>query len=55
MIAISLALAFKEGDQNGNQQAQRSLMPRFVLSFFKGKKCPSVPGQHILQPYLNVK
>ena len=36
MIAISLVLAFIEGDQSGNQQAQMSIqcMPLFVLSFY---------------------
>ena len=37
MIAISLALAFKEDDQSGNQQAQMSLCLFLFCRFSKGK------------------
>ena len=34
MIAISLVLAFKEGDQSGNQQAQMSICLFLFCTFY---------------------
>ena len=44
MIAISLVLAFKEGDQSGSQQAQ---MPLFVLSFYMVELKLSYRSSHL--------
>ena len=47
MIAISLVLAFIEGDQSGNQQAQNVNMPLFVLSFYMVELKLSYRSSHL--------
>ena len=47
MIAISLVLAFIEGDQSGNQQAKMSICLFFVLSFYMVELKLSYRSSHL--------
>ena len=47
MIAIGLVLAFIEGDQSGNQQAQMSICLFFVLSFYMVELKLSYHSSHL--------
>ena len=48
MIAISLVLAFIEGDQSGNQPASPDVnMPLFVLSFYMVELKLSYRSSHL--------